>query len=116
MDKRRAGPGPEEGRARPRLEDPEDCLLVLMMSSKAISKAVVMFVERKRERDSDLRDLDRNQRQEESNEDLGLDRQWGRHADTEGSFFTRFYYYLISTTLGLCPFITLWTLLCYQTI
>ena len=64
MDKRRAGPGPEEGRARPRLEDPEDCLLVLMMSSKAISKAVVMFVERKRERerDSDLRDLDRNQR------------------------------------------------------
>ena len=60
LDKRRAGPGPEEGRARPRLEDPEDCLLVLMMSSKAISKAVVMFVERKR--DSDLRDLDVNQR------------------------------------------------------
>ena len=51
LDKRRAGPGPEEGRARPRLEDPEDCLLVLMMSSKAISKAVVMFVERKRERE-----------------------------------------------------------------
>ena len=60
LDKRRAGPGPEEGRARPRLEDPEDCLLVLMMSSKAISKAVVMFVER--ERDSDLRDLGVNQR------------------------------------------------------
>ncbi len=48
VDKRRAGPGPEEGRVRALLEDPDD-LLVLMMSSRAISRAVVMFVKREKE-------------------------------------------------------------------
>jgi hypothetical protein len=43
---RRAGPGPgAEALLRPLAPDP-DCLLLLMISSRAMSKAVDMFLER----------------------------------------------------------------------